>query len=251
MSCPLIFHRDDDDESLRTTPPHTPPSTDTSNVLHKSSRIGPDLKRSYDGMQSRYNGTGRPRKKYKYIISPPSNDTIDKRRNGDAATNVLTEVVQEPANNTTGGPSTNLYPFDTPLSNSPTAEIIMETTPTSAEGHSNNTTALHTADKDALTSEFIPNCRKNTTHRARLILLSCVFMSHCTVFCTCLSLNMQTVIKLNIFGGATYSNMSARILNPLVTVHRYPVFDVIRRVIPVEVLLNAHRHYLEAVARSS
>jgi hypothetical protein len=57
-------------------------------------------------------------------------------------------------------------------------------------------------------------------------------MSHCTVF---------------ILGGATYSNMSARILNPLVTVDRSPVFDVIRRVIPIEVLLNVHRHYSEDV----
>jgi hypothetical protein len=42
-----------------------PSSRDTSNVLRKSSRIGPTIKRSYDGMQSRYNRVGRPHKKFK------------------------------------------------------------------------------------------------------------------------------------------------------------------------------------------
>ena len=67
MSCPLLFQRDEDDEFFQTTPPHTPPSVDASNVLRKSSRIGPD-KRSYEGMQSRYNGAGRPRKRFKYTV---------------------------------------------------------------------------------------------------------------------------------------------------------------------------------------
>jgi hypothetical protein len=37
-------------------------------ILRKSSRIGSDTKRLYEGMQSRHNRTGRPRKKFKYSI---------------------------------------------------------------------------------------------------------------------------------------------------------------------------------------
>jgi hypothetical protein len=163
VSCPLIFQRDDDNESLQTTPLHTSPSVDTSNGLRKSGCIGPDPKRLYKGMQSRHKGTGRPHKKFKYIISSPSNNTTDNFPNGDAVTNVPAEVVQEPVNNTTVGPSTNLYPFDKPPSNSLTAETTMETTAMSTRGHLNNTTALHTTGEDAPTSEPITNCLKTTT----------------------------------------------------------------------------------------
>ena len=126
MSCPLIFQRDEDNTSFENTPPHTPPSAYTSNVLRKSSRRGPNTKRLYEGMQSRHNGAGRPRKKFKYTIqeipgmsSDPLNvatrkksitkaversinntkavdsvrDTTNKSPNSDLATNALLEVI--------------------------------------------------------------------------------------------------------------------------------------------------------------
>ena len=57
----------------QTTPPHTPPSVDASNILHKSSRIQPGTKRSYEGVQEK------PRKKFKYTVQnrPGMSSIID------------------------------------------------------------------------------------------------------------------------------------------------------------------------------
>jgi hypothetical protein len=68
-SCPVIFQRDEDgDELPHITPPHTPPSRDTSDASRKSSRIESGPKRSYEGMQGKQNGMARPRKKFKYTV---------------------------------------------------------------------------------------------------------------------------------------------------------------------------------------
>ena len=64
---PLYLPKEvEDDVSPQTTPPHTPPSADTYDVLRKSSRLGPDKKRSYKGMQSRHSRARRPHNKFKY-----------------------------------------------------------------------------------------------------------------------------------------------------------------------------------------
>jgi hypothetical protein len=192
VSCPLLFQRDEDDESLQTTPPHTPPSADTSNVLRKSSRIGPD-KRSYEGMQSRYNGAGRPCKRFKYtvqeisgMLSDPADvadrnesaaersmdnptavdgvrDTTDESPDSDPATNAPSEVIQELVNSTaSAAPSTNSSLFDKPPSNDPTAETTTGTTAVSAGDHSNNTTTLYTAGGGAPASDPGAGCIATT-----------------------------------------------------------------------------------------
>ena len=67
-SCPVLFQRDEEDDAPQVTPPETPPSADTSDAYRKSTRIESGPKRSYEGMQGRQSGTGRPRKKFKYTI---------------------------------------------------------------------------------------------------------------------------------------------------------------------------------------
>jgi hypothetical protein len=62
--CPVIFERDEDDDSFQITPPPSP-SKDTSNDLRRSNRIGSGTKRSYEG---RINEIGRLRKQFKYSI---------------------------------------------------------------------------------------------------------------------------------------------------------------------------------------
>jgi hypothetical protein len=135
-SCSLIFRREEEDDvSSQNTPPYTPPSADNSNVLRKSSRIGPNTKQSYKGMQSRHNGEGRPRKRVKYTI----------QENSSAVTNAPVEVMEEPVSSaTSAGPSTNTYPFGKPLSNCPPTEATPQTTAIPAKDHSNIETALHT-----------------------------------------------------------------------------------------------------------
>ena len=60
--------------------------------------------------------------------------------------------------------STNSYPFDKALSNSPTAEIAAEMTAASAKDHTNTETALYTVGRDTPTSEpSITNCTETTT----------------------------------------------------------------------------------------
>lgn len=66
-ACPIIFEREDDN-STQMSPPRTPPSQHTSDAPRKSSRVGSGGKRSYQGMQSRQDRGGRPRKKFKYSL---------------------------------------------------------------------------------------------------------------------------------------------------------------------------------------
>lgn len=75
-SCPVLFERDGDDDAPQVTPPHTPPSADVSSSSpRKSIRIESGTKRTYEGMQSRQNGTreiGKPRKKFKFTVQKVS-----------------------------------------------------------------------------------------------------------------------------------------------------------------------------------
>lgn len=58
----------------------TPPSKDISNVLPKWSRMALNTKWSYEGMQSRRDGAGRPSKKYNVqeILAGMSFDPLGK-----------------------------------------------------------------------------------------------------------------------------------------------------------------------------
>jgi hypothetical protein len=135
-SCLLIFRREEEDDvSSQNTSPHTPPSADNSNLLRKSSRIGPSTKQSYEGMQSRHNGEGRPRKRVKYTF----------QENSSAVTKALAKAMEEPVSSaTSAGPSVNAYPFGKHLSNCPPTEATPPTTAIPAKDHSSIETALHT-----------------------------------------------------------------------------------------------------------
>ncbi|KAH9211161.1 hypothetical protein DL95DRAFT_192050 [Leptodontidium sp. 2 PMI_412] len=128
-------------------------------------------------MQSRCNGAGRPRKRFKYTVQEMPErsmdnlttvdgvrDTADKSPNSDPATNALSETIQEPNNKTaSAAPSTNSSLFEKPASNNPIAGTTTGTTAMSAEDHSNNTTALCIDGGDAPTSDLGADCIETTT----------------------------------------------------------------------------------------
>ncbi|KAH8782067.1 hypothetical protein BGZ57DRAFT_1003268 [Hyaloscypha finlandica] len=161
------------------------PDVDDNDELHdltlRIGYAGPD-KRLYEGMQSRYNGAGRPR-----MLSDPADvadrnesaversmdnptvvdgvrDMTDESPDSDPAINTLSEVTQEPVNKTASiAPPTNSSLFDKPPSNSPIAETTIGTTAISAEDYSNNMTALYTTRGDAPISDPITDCIETTT----------------------------------------------------------------------------------------
>lgn len=153
--------------SPQNTPPHTPPFADTSNVLRKSSRIESGTKRSYNGMQSRQNGGGRPPKKFKYTYQEilgmsfdpldiaarresitqaaersindtttvdSVRDTTDEPPNNDLAANAPPEAIQEPVDKTAStAPSTDSSLFGNPPRDNPIVETTTGTTTLSAD----------------------------------------------------------------------------------------------------------------------
>lgn len=138
------------------------------NDLRKSNRIASGTKRSYEGMQSGTNGTGRPRKQFKYSVQEvhaisstaqstvtpidhsvdataldPVQNTSQEPFNSKTSTNVPLDRIQEPADNLAStSPSTSSPPPDVPLSSSPTDESPTETTDISATNRPNNEVAL-------------------------------------------------------------------------------------------------------------
>jgi hypothetical protein len=91
-------------------------------------------------------------------------DTTDESANSEAVTNALAKVIQEPVNNaTSAGLPSNSDPFGKPINNSATAKTSMEMTAMSANKHSNDATAPHTAGEDAPRSKLgIKDCVETT-----------------------------------------------------------------------------------------
>ena len=123
-------------------------------------------------MQSRTNRAGRPRKQFKYTVQEvhaisstcqstvtpidhsvdataldPVRNTNQEPPNSKASTNVLMDLIQEPADNAASvSPSTSPHPHDVPLSSSLTDESPTETTDISATNQPNNEVALYEDD---------------------------------------------------------------------------------------------------------
>ena len=92
-------------------------------------------------------------------------ESTDESANSEAATKAPAEIIQEPVNNATSAePPTNSDLFDKPISNGAAAEATTDTTAMSANEHSNNATAPHSAGEHTPRSEpGINDCMETTT----------------------------------------------------------------------------------------
>jgi hypothetical protein len=92
-------------------------------------------------------------------------ESTDESANSEATTKAPAEIIQEPVNNATSAkPPTNSDLFDKPISNGAAAKATTDTTAMSANEHSNNATAPHSASKHTPRSEpSIKDCIETTT----------------------------------------------------------------------------------------
>jgi hypothetical protein len=93
-------------------------------------------------------------------------ESTNESANSKAATKALAEIIQELVNNATSAePPTNFDLFDKPISNGAAAEATTDTTTMSANKHSNNATALHSASEHTPRSKpSIKDCIETTTN---------------------------------------------------------------------------------------